>query len=644
MRSSGATVAGAIGGRLRVFYRGTELASLPVSMSPESLTIPLTLPQGTAGPLELKVRDAALNETVYTINVTVDVQAPAQVDFIAKIPDGGARKAWVDVTWTPSGDDGSTGTPVGYDLRWTTDTLLQTGIPDEATYSGPKVRQETGTLLPADTTAYRLTLPPLAKYFIEVRARDEVGNVSAFRAISSPTIDNLSSKVLTNPTNASGFFGLVLASGDLNGDGKDELVTGDSKASYAGSTNVGAVHVYSDPLSASDTPLTLWPPTSVPATQGFGAEVAVGNVGDTSGEGRPDLLVGAPLWSGSRGRAFLYFGRTGLPVDPTPIEFRGRAGVSVTNFGFAARILPDLNGDGLSEVLFSADRENSVAGRGMVYLFFGRTRADWVAAATGNESGVSFVPVDNADRIFEGDATLSASGTILFGRRRGQANVGDLDGDGKPELSLSAPLDTINRVYIYPGSVLEARTGATPAERTLTVADALQTLTRGPSSSGGQNGFGVDVVGRVDFTGGPAKDLVVSQPETSILRVFPDGGATGFVQSEKSITVGASDSSITGKRFFGYSLASADINQDGLPDLIAGENATTGSSAWVLYNRGGSGAPFDSVAGEGFNQSRFKGIKTLGVGVVTGDFNGDGAPDVAAGDPFDTPGKIVIWY
>jgi hypothetical protein len=292
-------------------------------------------------------------------------------------------------------------------------------------------------------------------------------------------------------------------------------------------------------------------------------------------------------------------------------------------------------------VLLSADGENG--GKGRVYLFFGRTRAEWVAMMTGSESGVSFVPVDSADRIIEGDTTITTATNTFFGRRRGQANLGDLDGDGRPELSLSSPLDTVNRVYIYSGAVLQARTGATPAERTLTAADVLQTLTRGPSSTGGPNGFGVDVVGGVNFTGGPAKDLVVSHPETNVLRVFPDGGASGFVMPESSTNV-APDASITAKRFFGYSLASADINQDGLPDLIAGESPNGGSSAWILYNRGGSGAPFDPVAGDGFAQSRFKGIKMLGAGVVTGDFNGDGAPDVAAGDPLDTPGKITIWY
>lgn len=634
------TVSGASGGQLRVLYQGTELASLTVSMSPESLTIPLTLPQGTSGPLELRVRDAALNETVYTVDVTVDVQPPAQVAFTAKIPDGGARKAWVDLAWSPSGDDGTAGTPVGYDLRWTTDTQLPSGIPDETTYSSSKVLQETGTLLPANASAWRLTVPPLAKYFIEIRARDEVGNVSPFRAITTPTVDNAPNKVLTNPTNTAGNYGLILASGDLDGDGKDELVTGDSKAAYTSYSNVGAVHIYSNALSTSPTLVTLWPSTPTLISQSFGAEVAVGNVGDASGEGRPDVLVGSPNWSSARGRAFLYFGRTGQSVDPTPIEFRGRAGAGSTRFGISARIVADLNGDGLSEVLLGADAENG--GKGRVYLFFGRSRADWTAAATGNEGGVLFVPVDSADRIIEGDTTLTATNTF-FGRRRGQANVGDLDGDGKPELTISSVNDTVNRVYVYSGSVLMARTGATPAARTLTAADVLQTLERGPTSTGGVNGFGVDVVGRVDFTGGPAKDLVVSHPEMGTLRVFPDGGAMGFVQPESSTTP-AADGSVTGKRFFGYSLATADLNQDGLPDLVVGESATGNSSAWVLYNRGGSGAPFDPVAGDGFSQSRFKGIKALGAGVVTGDFNGDGTVDVAAGDPLDTPGKISIWY
>jgi hypothetical protein len=34
----------------------------------------------------------------------------------------------------------------------------------------------------------------------------------------------------------------------------------------------------------------------------------------------------------------------------------------------------------------------------------------------------------------------------------------------------------------------------------------------------------------------------------------------------------------------------------------------------------------------------------LGLTVASGDFNGDGLPDVAAGDSQSTPAKVEVWY
>lgn len=646
------TVKGATGGKVQAFYQGAAVSpAYDVTADPQTVTVSLTLPHNTSGALDLKLLDASGNETVRTSSAVVDVIAPAALTPTFSIPTGGARKALLDVTWAAGGDDGTQGQAAGYDVRWSTQALLDKGVPDEATYYGSKLKQVSGGLLAAGTTSTRLSVPPLGTYLVGVRPVDEVGNIAPFSGVAS--FNGFTTVTLQNP-GASGRYGFIMSSGDLDGDGKDDIVTSD----YQSSSNRGSVYVYYDVTAAGGPTLqTLLPPT--PDLQQYGIEVSVGNVGDAAGEGRPDLLVAAPLWSSSRGRAFLYFGRKNAQLDPTPVEFRGRTGVGTTNFGYASRVIGDLDGDGLSEVLFSADRESDAAStptwKGRVYLFFGRSRAAWQALATGLEAdNVPFIPVDSADLVFEGPLTPSPSDpSNFFGRRRGQANVGDLDGDTKPELAIGAPFDKLNAVYVYPGSVLQSRRGgATPAARTVKLADALQTLSPGTAATSGSNGFGVDLVGGLNFTGGSAKDLVVTHPLQNLLRLYPDGGASGFTSPELTINV-APDPEVPSPRFFGYSVVSADINQDGLPDLVCGEGAGTKSSAWIFFNRGASaGAPFDriggdidsTVPGDGFSQVRFKGLKSLGTGVAVGDFNGDGNLDVASGDTFDAPGKVLVWY
>src|SRR5262249_12374790 len=137
----------------------------------------------------------------------------------------------------------------------------------------------------------------------------------------------------------------------------------------------------------------------------FGADISTGNVGDIAGDvARPDLLVGQPSWhfgtlQAGRGRAFLYFGHTGTQFDLVahpPVEFRGRAGG--TQFGAAAQVIPDINGDGLSEVLISAPFEDRA------YLFYGRSESAWLALRQLDTlDNVLAIPATAADRIFIGD-------------------------------------------------------------------------------------------------------------------------------------------------------------------------------------------------------------------------------------------------
>src|SRR5262249_56813246 len=110
-------------------------------------------------------------------------------------------------------------------------------------------------------------------------------------------------------------------------------------------------------------------------------------------------------------------------------------------FGGATRIISDINGDGLGEVLISAHREPSGVGR--VYLFYGRSQEQWIASMSGldPDGGIPgpYIPTSAADRIFTGDGPPDN----FFGRLRGYADLGNLGGDAGYSFTIPASLDTV---------------------------------------------------------------------------------------------------------------------------------------------------------------------------------------------------------
>ncbi|PTL83808.1 Ig-like domain repeat protein [Vitiosangium sp. GDMCC 1.1324] len=636
-------VAGGNNGKVRVLYNGVDLVKPEVVLDADdkSLDLPITLPHGTTGSLVIVASDAAGNETRRIAAVTVDVQPPAAPSVSASVMAGAERTASVLVNWSAVKDDGTSaasGEPAGYDLRWTTLTAQAGGITTDALFfNSTKVKQASTTLLPVTPTTFTLTpLPPLASYSLQLRARDEVGNYS--RIAAPVTVDNfLRTKEVLNPESGSR-FGFLVAAGNLDGSPGDDLAV----ASFDQGSNRGAVYVYSgtDLFPAgggAPTPTqTLLPPDT--SVQYFGIDLGIGNVGDAAGEGKADLIVGASGWSSNLGRAFLYFGRDGTKgVDTTPLEFRGT--VAAGRLGVAARIIGDINGDGLGEVVLSASYENS--GYGRVYLFYGRSRADWDTLRVDASSGTApctvasvscYIPATKADRIFTGETPPTSGAINSFGRQRGIVGLGDITGDGFGDFALPGSRELLNRFYLFSGKAVNDATATIPAS------SALQVLSQTAGTDTRFDGFGTEACANVNLVGGPGRDLVVSYPFQNRLLVYADGGPVGYPP--------AATLSILGANNFGNGLACADINGDGRLDIVAGTNILSGGSVWVLYNQATPGSEFERSLG-GLTQGRLTSSSAgaLGVSVATGDFNGDGRSDIVAGDNLDSRGaRVQIWY
>ncbi|MEM1042356.1 MAG: T9SS type A sorting domain-containing protein [Bacteroidota bacterium] len=264
-------------------------------------------------------------------------------------------------------------------------------------------------------------------------------------------------------------FGYTLDdAGDLDGDGTSDIVTGAPfRTGPTGLDLAGRLYFVS---GADGSAIRNVRSPNETALGGFGRYVA--GLGDVTGDGVPDVATGAngePEQGSFAGRAYVVSGATGeaavtlISPDEQTIGF----------FGELVEAAPDLDGDGLADLIVSARAEDENAAP---QVFIGRV---YVFSSDGTLLQTLEPPMPDPD------------GVQYFGY--GIAALGDLDGDGGIEVGVGAWGENppgsppfAGRAYVFPvdrttsavtpsrvPSPLTLRTVPNPARSSATVAFGL---------------------------------------------------------------------------------------------------------------------------------------------------------------------------
>lgn len=208
------------------------------------------------------------------------------------------------------------------------------------------------------------------------------------------------------------FFGYAVAGlGDINRDGYGDVAIGAPNNSDLGH-HAGRCYIYWGGAEADDiADLVL---TGEAAGDRFGISVAA--AGDVSGDGVPDLIVGAHEHDQPHedlGAAYLFFG--GRFMNPVcDLKLHGEA--SDDAFGWAVASAGDVNMDGCDDIIVGANLNDAGAfDAGRAYVFFGGPGAD-----------------GTPDITFTGENYDDGFGKAIAG-------AGDVSGDGFPDILIGAP-------------------------------------------------------------------------------------------------------------------------------------------------------------------------------------------------------------
>jgi hypothetical protein len=456
---------------------------------------------------------------------------------------------------------------------------------------------------------------------------------------------------LPDDVGAADLFGKALAGGDFDGDGRDDLAIGVSGETVGGLKGAGAVVVlYGTNAGLSGARAQLWHQEVAGVADDawlhdfFGFELAAG---DFDGDGRDDLAIGAPIDDPGGVTAagvvnVLYGSAAGLTAEGNQVWHQDTAGMEdeaeVDDAFGLALAAGDFNGDGRDDLAVGVPSEDigTVNAAGAVAVLYGS--ASGLTAAGNQFWHLNVAGVDGAATVNDHFGSALAAG--------------DFNGDGQDDLAIGVPFDQVDGAFLAgSANVLYGSASGLSAASS----QVWHQNNAGAGAAAEDDMFGSALTAG-DFDGDGLDDLAVGVPGEDEGDVNAAGAVNVLYGSQDGLRAGgqlwrlsAGPSAPGAQDLFGKALAAGDVNGDGKDDLaigapgrhVDGEPAAgavvvlRGSPAGItsinaqLWDQDSSGAGDPAESGDRFGDE-----------LATGDFDGDGAADLAVGVALEDIGNV----
>ena len=464
------------------------------------------------------------------------------------------------------------------------------------------IRGRTGLIL---GLILSLSLPLTA-----IRATAQGGSIEL--AVDTANFNQDGLLVLFGGLRLQGDIGLPVGAGDINGDGRADVIFCGMYGSTGSRDNNGVVNFYlsdgrdSGFVDAAQNPPNLFRLAGQRSGDLLGTSVSAN--GDVNGDGLRDVVIGASGHDGpnggiadNRGAAYVVFGSRNFSLNadlstadgnPPPgviaiygPQSGGRMGIWID--------AGDVDGDGLADIIIGSDQMNSASGQhvGGAYIVFGATNLPSVIDLASPPAGVRTARIVGANEEDHWGAALQ---------------VGDINNDGIGDVIIGGSIDRDSGSYVTPNirnghnffaasfGGQRSRCGEAyviygqrnwPANIDLHTAPANATHVIGANPTD----FLASQLHSGDINGDGRTDLIIG----ALLALAPDSrGQTGAVYvvygaaTLPGATIDLANPTASGQRVTaiygehvldcaGDSVRTYDINKDGLSDLFIGSPERT---------------------------------------------------------------------